>query len=588
MNRLRMQQQCVKDFLFKKIMIHAYIQIGILILTVFIVVGWQIRANLDSSCELILEKTKAFSGPLAREMALGNDAFANDIFQNYKTTLKQIFQDSTVSFNFHKRAGVSTQGGSEICQIGILSARYEIPLSFAGESVGMINGQLNRISWQKLILILSSIIAVIALLTLWFLQEVRNQILIHLISPLKQLSKSGAISSEHPLLKEVSEIEAGLTDLKKKIYVSERDRHQLERSKELATMASQVAHDIRSPLTAILYIEKELTTLPEETRLLLKNAIRRIQDIASNLLIKKRELSDRLEATHDFMQTNDSLQVCLLSSLVYLIIREKRPLADKFNIKINFDFQNNYGHFAKVNETEFKIVISNILNNSIEATKHGDEIGISISSHENEFVDIQIVDKGVGMPPSLIDKVGKLEFSFGKEAGNGMGLVHAYNSVKKWGGKINIASKVNIGTSVNVRLPRENPPSWYTAMINISSRKRVIVVDDDESVHGVWRDRISTIRGAYGALELIHFYTPDSFSNWVEQNQNCKLDSIFMVDFEFANSKVNGIDLIQNCAIISNAIVVSSRAEESTFISICTAKNIKVLPKSQVPFVQLI
>jgi signal transduction histidine kinase len=44
--------------------------------------------------------------------------------------------------------------------------------------------------------------------------------------------------------------------------------------------------------------------------------------------------------------------------------------------------------------------------------------------------------------------------TFGKPLGNGLGLYHAKEVITSWGGTIEILSKVDIGTSVQLYLPK--------------------------------------------------------------------------------------------------------------------------------------
>ena len=55
-----------------------------------------------------------------------------------------------------------------------------------------------------------------------------------------------------------------------------------------AEVAAQVGHDIRAPLAALTVLEGEIGVLPENTRMLLKGAMDRIQAIAKSLLDSQR------------------------------------------------------------------------------------------------------------------------------------------------------------------------------------------------------------------------------------------------------------------------------------------------------------
>lgn len=54
------------------------------------------------------------------------------------------------------------------------------------------------------------------------------------------------------------------------------------RSAAMCQVAEQVAHDIRSPLSALDMVLKDLKELPEEKRLMVRSATQRITDIANN------------------------------------------------------------------------------------------------------------------------------------------------------------------------------------------------------------------------------------------------------------------------------------------------------------------
>jgi signal transduction histidine kinase len=60
-------------------------------------------------------------------------------------------------------------------------------------------------------------------------------------------------------------------------------------------LASQVAHDIRSPLAALEMVNEELSALPEDLRLLVRNAVGRIKDISNNLLESNRSAHSKLQ-----------------------------------------------------------------------------------------------------------------------------------------------------------------------------------------------------------------------------------------------------------------------------------------------------
>src|SRR5690348_5110745 len=58
-------------------------------------------------------------------------------------------------------------------------------------------------------------------------------------------------------------------------------RIEVEKMKASIDLAAGVAHDIRSPLTALDIIIKDIKNIPEEQRIIIRNSANRIHDIAN-------------------------------------------------------------------------------------------------------------------------------------------------------------------------------------------------------------------------------------------------------------------------------------------------------------------
>lgn len=116
-----------------------------------------------------------------------------------------------------------------------------------------------------------------------------------------------------------------------------------------------------------------LSSIPEERRILIRNAVQRINDIANDLLEKSK--SSKLGLTATVTSSIDQM-----SPLIDSLVSEKRiQYRDRSNIEISVDLEKSYGLFAKVNANEFKRVISNLINNSVEAANAGEKTIINVS-----------------------------------------------------------------------------------------------------------------------------------------------------------------------------------------------------------------
>jgi signal transduction histidine kinase len=84
----------------------------------------------------------------------------------------------------------------------------------------------------------------------------------------------------------------------------------------LEAQSKQVAHDIRSPLSALSMIVGTLKDLPEEKRILIRNATQRINDIANGLLQKSKSTSENKILSKESQDTSSVSTVEFIPALV--------------------------------------------------------------------------------------------------------------------------------------------------------------------------------------------------------------------------------------------------------------------------------
>lgn len=114
---------------------------------------------------------------------------------------------------------------------------------------------------------------------------------------------------------------------------------------------------------------------------------------------------------------------------------------------------------ARGNATAIEQIISHILKNALQHTKHGDVI-IRVRPSKYGFVELSISDTGSGIPREDLEHVfepfyrGNRARSRGDDGGgSGLGLPIASELVKSHGGRIGVKSAVGVGTTVIVDLP---------------------------------------------------------------------------------------------------------------------------------------
>lgn len=204
-------------------------------------------------------------------------------------------------------------------------------------------------------------------------------------------------------------------------------------------IANQVAHDIRSPLTALDVSLLSAESLPEERRVLARAAIARIKEVANNLLKRSAAVESELVKQPVVTHVED-------------IVNEKR--VQYHDRKIKFDvIYDNQASLAQpyIHAPTFKRILSNLIDNSVDAIDS--ELGIvevKVNTNQDSLI-INLSDNGLGVHPTLIPRLGTRGCST-KESGHGLGLYHAITTLKNWGANLEITSEYGAGTVVKITL----------------------------------------------------------------------------------------------------------------------------------------
>ncbi|WP_413291070.1 sensor histidine kinase [Bdellovibrio sp. HCB337] len=224
---------------------------------------------------------------------------------------------------------------------------------------------------------------------------------------------------------------------------------------EIANLATQMAHDIRSPLSALNLLSDHLQEASDEKRDLLKGSTQRINEIANSMLqkAKSKNLFTLQEAAADSAKSSPVARTSF-KEVCENVLSEKMLLVE--NSQLQICLLNSLPEaLVRVDAADFARALSNILNNSIEAI--GNNPGtIFIKSDLNlkeQTLTLEVRDTGVGMSSETLRKVGAKGFTFGKTNGTGLGLHQVRATLKKGDGRLSIQSKVNEGTTITCLLP---------------------------------------------------------------------------------------------------------------------------------------
>jgi signal transduction histidine kinase len=105
-----------------------------------------------------------------------------------------------------------------------------------------------------------------------------------------------------------------------------------------------------------------------------------------------------------------------------------------------------------VDHDKFTQVIINLVSNAALATRPGDELTLSIDRDDGRAV-VTVADRGVGMPPEVLARLGEPFFTTRGDRGSGLGVGICMRIVEEHGGTLTFRSAVGAGTTAIVSLP---------------------------------------------------------------------------------------------------------------------------------------
>jgi len=188
---------------------------------------------------------------------------------------------------------------------------------------------------------------------------------------------------------------------------------------------------------------------------------------------------------------------------------------------------------------------------------------------------IRIIDDGSGIPEKVLSRLGERGITT-KEGGMGLGIYSSKKLVESWGGKIEVHTKNNSGTTATIILPSAARPSWFVPELKLLKGGTVVILDDDPSVHDAWERKLDENKMR---LKLVHLESPEDISRWHKKNTSQRNQAIYLCDYDLKDKDQTGIDVIKALGIEKRSVLVTSYYYKTDIQNVCTDIGIKILPK---------
>lgn len=264
----------------------------------------------------------------------------------------------------------------------------------------------------------------------------------------------------------------------------------LEANKAKSTFLSNMSHDIRTPMNAIVGMTAIAMTHIED-REQVQNCLRKITLSGKHLLGLINDVLDMSKIESGKM-TLTAERISLrevVEGVVGIVQSQIRGKSQSFNVHIsNIIAEDVYCDSVRLNQ-----VLINLLSNAIKYTQEGGSIQLSLYQEQapEEMGEgyirnhITVKDNGIGMTPEFVEHIFE-SYSradskrVNKTEGAGLGMAITKHIVNAMDGTITVESEPKKGTTFEVTVDFERADTEEIEMV--LPPWKILVVDDDETL----------------------------------------------------------------------------------------------------------
>lgn len=305
-------------------------------------------------------------------------------------------------------------------------------------------------------------------------------------------------------------------------------------NKAKSTFLSNMSHDIRTPMNAIIGFTT-LATGHIDNKAQVQDCLQKVLSSSNHLLSLINDILDMSHIESGKMQIKE--QECNISELTHNLVNIIQPQVKAKQLNMFIDTFDVVNEDVIADPLKLSQVFVNLMSNAVKYTPAGRSISFHIkqqtTSHQGYGNYIFIVkDNGIGMTQEFVEHIFE---PFEREAsttktgiqGTGLGMSITKNIIEMMGGKISVKSEKGKGSEFRVELSLKlQDVEKKTSQIHELEGLRTLVVDDDcnscESVtkmlkqigmHAEWtisgKEAVFRAKSAYNEGNSYHTYIID-------------------------------------------------------------------------------
>jgi signal transduction histidine kinase len=263
-------------------------------------------------------------------------------------------------------------------------------------------------------------------------------------------------------MRELSETRAGLQEKNEQLERLNSELRSLDEMK--SNLLANVSHELHTPLVSIkgyteMILKRKLGPLtPEQERGLAvaQKNIDRLIELIDNLLSFA-----RLETGETQLRVEDIPLFQLVDEAVDLVSERIR----RRNLSVTTQYESD-DLVVRGDRVKLGQVFTNLLTNAVKFNRDGGRIAIAARRGRGGFLDIEVADTGIGIPPEEQEKIFERFYQVEsgpkrRYEGTGIGLAIVRDILRLHGGNIRVQSTPGQGSTFEFSLPlgRKTEPS---------------------------------------------------------------------------------------------------------------------------------
>lgn len=264
--------------------------------------------------------------------------------------------------------------------------------------------------------------------------------------------------------------------------------HQAQKMESIGNLAGGIAHDFNNILSSVIgFAELALDDVEPGSKLEdnlheIYTAGKRAKDLVMQILTFARKTNEEVRPVSISKITKESLSF-LRSSIPTTIEISQNISTDAMVVgnpsllqQVILNLSSNASDAMERDGGRLEITVSDVVFDEQAASDH-DLLG------PGDHVQITVSDAGAGISPDAIQSIFEPYYTTKEQGkGTGMGLASVHGTVKKYGGAINVESRVGEGTVFTVLLPatkKRKPTKPYQPEALPQGKERILFVDDE-------------------------------------------------------------------------------------------------------------